>query len=116
MPGTVAERADALPALGEVFREHGFEGASLALIGERTGLGKGSLYHFFPGGKEEMAAAVTETHDTDVMLSGRVTYDSFAGAWPEREAAGTLKLRGAYFAIADGVLHVMDDDGNFAPA
>ena len=47
-----------LPALAEVFREHGFEGASLALIGERTGLGKGSLYHFFPGGKEEMAAAV----------------------------------------------------------
>jgi carbonic anhydrase len=35
---------------------------------------------------------------------------------PEREAAGTLKLRGAYFAIADGVLHVMDDAGNFAPA
>jgi carbonic anhydrase len=35
---------------------------------------------------------------------------------PEREAAGTLKLRGAYFAIADGVLHVMDDDGDFAPA
>jgi len=35
---------------------------------------------------------------------------------PEREAAGTLKLRGAYFAIADGVLHVMEDDGNFAPA
>ena len=35
---------------------------------------------------------------------------------PEREAAGTLKLRGAYFAIADGVLHVMDDEGSFAPA
>ncbi|AXJ97135.1 MULTISPECIES: carbonic anhydrase [unclassified Sphingomonas] len=34
----------------------------------------------------------------------------------EREAAGTLRLRGAYFAIADGVLHVMDDDGAFAPA
>ncbi|OWJ56005.1 TetR/AcrR family transcriptional regulator [Inquilinus limosus] len=58
MPRIVAERADVLPALAEVFREHGFEGASLALIGERTGLGKGSLYHFFPGGKEEMAAAV----------------------------------------------------------
>jgi len=54
----VAERADVLPALAEVFREHGYEGASLALIGQRTGLGKGSLYHFFPGGKEEMAAAV----------------------------------------------------------
>jgi carbonic anhydrase len=35
---------------------------------------------------------------------------------PEREAAGTLKIRGAYFAIADGILHVMDDAGNFAPA
>jgi|UniRef100_UPI0035CB512E carbonic anhydrase len=35
---------------------------------------------------------------------------------PEAEAAGTLKLRGAYFAIADGVLHVMGDDGAFAPA
>ena len=58
MPKTVAERADVLPALGEVFREHGFDGASLALISQRTGLGKGSLYHFFPGGKEEMAAAV----------------------------------------------------------
>jgi AcrR family transcriptional regulator len=58
VPKIVNERADILPALGEVFREHGFEGASLAVIGERTGLGKGSLYHFFPGGKEEMAAAV----------------------------------------------------------
>jgi dihydrofolate reductase len=42
----------------------------------------------FPYFNEEMGAAVTETHDTDVMLFGRVTYDSFAGAWPEREAAG----------------------------
>ena len=35
---------------------------------------------------------------------------------PPREAAGTLRLRGAYFAIADGELHVMDEDGDFAPA
>jgi len=35
---------------------------------------------------------------------------------PEREADGRLKLRGAYFAIADGVLHVMDDAGEFAAA
>ncbi|MBZ9849056.1 TetR/AcrR family transcriptional regulator [Mesorhizobium sp. CA14] len=47
-----------LAIVAEVFREHGYEGASLALIGEATGLGKGSLYHFFPGGKEEMARAV----------------------------------------------------------
>ena len=54
----VAERADAIPLLAEAFREFGFEGASISRLCERTGLGKGSLYLFFPGGKEEMAAAV----------------------------------------------------------
>jgi dihydrofolate reductase len=42
----------------------------------------------FPYFNEEMGEAVGETHDADVMLFGRVTYDSFAGAWPDREAAG----------------------------
>jgi dihydrofolate reductase len=42
----------------------------------------------FPYFNDEMGEAVTGTHDGDVMLFGRVTYDSFAGAWPEREAAG----------------------------
>ncbi|EJZ20715.1 TetR/AcrR family transcriptional regulator [Rhizobium sp. Pop5] len=55
---TVYERADIVPLLAEVFREFGYEGTSLSRITERTGMGKGSLYHFFPGGKEEMAAAV----------------------------------------------------------
>lgn len=58
MARLVAERSDALAPLAEVFREHGYEGASLALIGKATGLGKGSLYHFFPNGKEEMVRAV----------------------------------------------------------
>lgn len=42
----------------------------------------------FPYFNEQMGAAVDRTHDTEVLLFGRVTYDSFAGAWPEREAAG----------------------------
>ncbi len=42
----------------------------------------------FPYFNEEMGEAVDATHDADVMLYGRVTYESFAGAWPEREAAG----------------------------
>src|SRR5262245_2386746 len=42
----------------------------------------------FPYFNEEMGDAVAGTHDADVMLFGRVTYDSFAGAWPEREEAG----------------------------
>jgi carbonic anhydrase len=35
----------------------------------------------------------------------------------EREERGLLKLHGAYFAIADGVLHLLDEaTGEFAPA
>lgn len=36
---------------------------------------------------------------------------------PEREKAGTLTLRGAHFAIAEGVLHLLDEQtGKFTPA
>ncbi|MBA5638524.1 TetR/AcrR family transcriptional regulator [Duganella sp. LX20W] len=58
MARVIAEREDVIPMLAEVFRTYGFEGASLARITEQTKLGKGSIYHFFPGGKEEMAEAV----------------------------------------------------------
>lgn len=53
-------RPKVVALVAEAFREHGYEGASLALIGKATGLGKGSLYHFFPGGKEAMANAVID--------------------------------------------------------
>ncbi|MGC0366428.1 AcrR family transcriptional regulator [Rhodococcus sp. 27YEA15] len=56
----MAVRSDSVPALAGVFRTYGFDGASLAVISEHTGLGKGSLYNFFPRGKEEMAEAVLD--------------------------------------------------------
>lgn len=58
MARTVFEKSDAVTRVAEVFRELGFEGASLFEITERTGLSKGSLYHFFPEGKEGMAAEI----------------------------------------------------------
>lgn len=43
----------------------------------------------FPYFDENMGRAVGEDYDTcDVLLLGRVTYDSFAGAWPDRESPG----------------------------
>jgi dihydrofolate reductase len=43
----------------------------------------------FPYFDENMGRAVGEDYATsDVLLLGRVTYDSFAGAWPGRETAG----------------------------
>ena len=43
----------------------------------------------FPYFNDEMGAAVgAHLGEADTILFGRKTYDSFAGAWPEREAAG----------------------------
>ena len=43
----------------------------------------------FPYFNDEMGAAVSATvGSVDTLLLGRRTYDTFAGAWPDREAAG----------------------------
>ena len=49
-----------LPTLVKVFRESGYDGASVAQISQATGLGKASLYHHFPGGKQEMMISVLQ--------------------------------------------------------
>jgi TetR/AcrR family transcriptional regulator, lmrAB and yxaGH operons repressor len=64
MPAKKIDEAFLIDQLGKVFRIHGYEGASLSLIAEATGLKRASLYHRFPGGKEEMAEAVL-THVDD---------------------------------------------------
>ena len=42
------------------FREHGYEGASLSILSKATGLGRSSLYHYFPNGKTDMAQAALD--------------------------------------------------------
>jgi len=49
-----------IPILLQLFRQHGYDGATLSKISEATGLGKASLYHHFPGGKDEMVMAVLD--------------------------------------------------------
>jgi AcrR family transcriptional regulator len=51
-------KSDMLDRLMDLFRKKGFDGASVSDISESTGLGKSSLYHHFPDGKEEMALQV----------------------------------------------------------
>ncbi len=63
MTRTIFEKSDAIALVAEVFRELGYEGASMSSITARTRLSKGSLYHFFPGGKEEMAAEIMANID-----------------------------------------------------
>jgi len=79
MARLIAERQDVIPTLGTIFRERGFSGTSLSEITDRTGLGKGSLYHFFPNGKKEMAEAVLDDvaawFETNVFLPLRENKD-----------------------------------------
>lgn len=64
--------------LTEVFRTRGYEGASLRLLAEETGLEKASLYHRFPKGKEEMANVVLQ----------------HAGKWFQTHIFNPLKQKG----------------------
>ncbi|WP_273187364.1 TetR/AcrR family transcriptional regulator [Hyphomonas adhaerens] len=53
-------RDEIVRKLFDLFRHRGFEGAALSDISEATGLGRSSLYHHFPGGKDEMVSAVAD--------------------------------------------------------
>ena len=57
-------------SLFEVFRSHGYEGTTLSLLSEVTGLKKSSLYHRFPEGKDDMARAVV--HYVSSQLSAHL--------------------------------------------
>jgi TetR/AcrR family transcriptional regulator, lmrAB and yxaGH operons repressor len=78
-----ATKDEIIDRLFTVFRDHGFEGASIADLSRATGLGKSSLYHHFPEGKEEMAKAVLERAtaviDSEILNAAR--------------SSGTLKSR-----------------------
>ena len=55
-----ARRLDMLDAALAVFGEKGFGGATLDEIAERAEFGKGTLYNYFPGGKDELYNALFE--------------------------------------------------------
>jgi AcrR family transcriptional regulator len=63
MPAPLKSRDEVLGILLRIFRAEGYDGASLAVLSEATGLGKSSLYHYFPGGKEDMANQVLDKVD-----------------------------------------------------
>jgi TetR/AcrR family transcriptional regulator, lmrAB and yxaGH operons repressor len=67
-------REDVVPQLREVFRRFGYEGATLSRISDETGLGRASLYHHFPSGKDEMIQAVLDATEKafDQEILGRL--------------------------------------------
>lgn len=61
LPGQGSEsRQLALTNIALVFRRYGYEATTMSLLSEHTGLRRSSLYHHFPGGKEDMALSVLD--------------------------------------------------------
>jgi TetR/AcrR family transcriptional regulator, lmrAB and yxaGH operons repressor len=87
---------DALTAqLYQLFRTHGFEGVSIGGISAATGLGRSSLYHHFPGGKEMAAAVVARARDT---FARNVFQPLRSDAPPRRRLKDMLAALDAAFA------------------
>lgn len=63
---TVGRRA-ILKAAAVVFQQRGYHGATMAEIAVQVGLTAGSLYHHFPGGKQDLLVAVLN-EGLDAML------------------------------------------------
>lgn len=57
---TTVSREEVLRRMRSAFRALGYDGASLAVLAESTGLTRAALYHHFPEGKSQMAAAVLD--------------------------------------------------------
>ncbi|PSN16206.1 TetR/AcrR family transcriptional regulator [filamentous cyanobacterium CCT1] len=63
MPKQTLAKQSYVPTLLDLFRQYGYDGVSLSKISEATGLGKASLYHHFPGGKDDMVETVLTSLD-----------------------------------------------------
>lgn len=55
------QRQDIILAAAAVFRERGYQGATMADIARQVSLTAGSLYHHFPAGKRDLLLAVLNT-------------------------------------------------------
>ena len=96
MPAPKIDKEQAITAIAEVFREHGYHGTSYTQIIKASGLGKGSLYHYFPGGKEDIAKAVLNQIDRwfeDNVFAPLNTNDA-----PEKVLGNMFATVDAYFA------------------
>lgn len=82
-----------LEAAQAVFAEKGYAQATLDEIAERAEFGKGTLYNYFKGGKEEILFAVFEGIYDEVCTLIR---DVFAGVWEREEP-----LRAAFHTFVE---------------
>ena len=93
-------RSAILDAAEAVFAEHGYNGATLEEIAERAEFGKGTLYNYFPGGKEELYEVLFEER-----VVGGLSAVVEAALPDARPLATPDEARAAFHDFVSGLLH-----------
>jgi TetR/AcrR family transcriptional repressor of lmrAB and yxaGH operons len=94
MPRTTTARGDAIAAAADLFRRQGYAATGLETILAVSGAPKGSFYHHFPGGKEDLAVEA-------VRLGGRQITERLEHAAAMSATAGALVTAAAAAQAAD---------------
>jgi TetR/AcrR family transcriptional regulator, lmrAB and yxaGH operons repressor len=99
VPPALLARDEVIDRLLSVLRRKGYAGASLRELSIATGLGKSSLYHHFPDGKDDMVLAVIaqvgqRLHD-NVFLPLRTAGD------PRRRLQAMVRTLSAFYENGD---------------
>ncbi|GMV41968.1 MAG: hypothetical protein AMXMBFR64_36840 [Myxococcales bacterium] len=80
-----------IEAASQLFSRHGFRKTTLEEIAEAAKMGKATLYHYFPNGKEQIFGAVLQ-HVVDGLFNRIVAELTGAGSVTER-LASYLRIR-----------------------
>lgn len=109
-----------LTDIAAALRKHGYEGASLHILSEMTGLKRSSLYHHFPGGKDEMVMHVLDTgyawvqenivQKVEQLDSPQEKLQLLTGKLQE------LYLKGSVPCLLNALSFVGDEEDKFLPA
>ena len=94
VPRPDRSRAALIDTAGTLFRRQGYAATGLNQILDDAGVKAGSLYHHFPGGKQELAAAVVESAGAQIervlraALADDAPVASVVDRWLDMLAAG----------------------------
>ena len=95
MPPALLPREEVVDRVMLVVRRSGYDGASLSELSKATGLGRSSLYHYFPGGKEDMVRAVLDR--LEVQLRASLFEPLGASGPPQRRLDTMVKTLDAFY-------------------
>lgn len=95
MPRALMSKDEVIAILVETLRRDGYDGASIATLAKATGLGKSSLYHYFPGGKVDMATQVLAA--VQGWIETRMVATLTGSGTPRARLARTLDLISEFY-------------------